>query len=192
MKYNENRICAYCGQKSYKYELCYDCYIKAQYEEIIQDENKNWIENPIMKDINKFYNPSKFYYKKFSIMNKIEKTFFEFIKKHLKNNYIIFPQVNLQTIITTNKNKRNDELYRNVDFCIFDAITYEPLLIIELNGKHHYLNPYWQERDKSIESICIDSNLGYLFIKNEELKLNKTLIDIIHNKLKEILEVIPF
>jgi len=168
MKNNYIRYCEYCGLETNGYELCYDCYLLSKDSSIIQDKNENWIKNPIKGNENKFYDKNKEYYKKNSLMNKYERIFFEKSIKYLKKkNYILCPQVNLQTIIETNTNTRNDELFRNVDFLLIDK-TYEPLLIIEINGNTHYYNIYTIERDKSVKAIAYNSNIPILTITNEE------------------------
>jgi len=79
----------------------------------------------------------------------------------------------LQSIISTNTNKRNDELYRNVDFAIFYAKTFYPFLIIELNGQQHYTNEYYIERDKSVKAILDKVKLPLLTIDIKDLKKMK-------------------
>ena len=115
--------------------------------------------------------------------------FFEYVRDRLNNDFIITPQVNLQTIIDTNTFGRNDELYRNVDFCIFSKDKYYPLVIIELNGPQHYNNPYWIERDKSVFKILQACNLKHIIYKNEDLKLNEDLINLIHNEAQKALKM---
>ncbi|MBO5884368.1 MAG: DUF2726 domain-containing protein [Clostridia bacterium] len=170
--YNQKQNkCAYCGENSYKYELCSECYQLAKEEYIIKNENGNWIKNIIKGNEYKFYDETKEYYLKEHELNEFEFRYFNIIRKNLNSKYIIIPQVNLQTIIETNSNKRNDELFRNVDFIIFKAKEYKPTLVIELNGQQHYTNPYWIERDKSIHQILNRVKLPILTIDIKDLKL---------------------
>ena len=139
-----------------------------------------------MYDIsNRFYNPSKLYTLKHPIMSVNEKKFFKIMREKLGNNYIITPQINLQSIIETPlSNSRNDELFRNVDFGIFDTEMYHPLMLIEINGKQHSNEEYWRKRDKSVKEILESAGLMLYTINNEDLKGDT-------NKLtKEIIEII--
>ena len=167
----KHNTCAYCGENSYKYELCNECYQLAKEQYIIKNEKGTWIKNIVKGNEYKFYDETKEYYLKEQELNEFEFRYFNVIRKRLNSKYIIIPQVNLQTIIETNSNKRNDELFRNVDFVIFKAKEYKPTLVIELNGQQHYTNPYWVERDKSIHAILNRVNLPILTIDIKDLKV---------------------
>ena len=168
-KYTQNE-CAFCGENSYKYELCNECYQLAKEEQIIKTDTGKWIKNIKKGNEYKFYDESKEYFLKEQELNEFEFRYFNIIRKKISSKYIIIPQVNLQTIIETNTNKRNDELFRNVDFIIFKAKEYKPSLVIELNGQQHYTNPYWIERDKSITAILNKVKLPLLTIDIKDLK----------------------
>ena len=66
----------------------------------------------------------------------------------------IVPQVNLASIIQKVSNSRfNTELFRNIDFGIFNADYSKLLLLIELNDNSH--NEYHRiKRDKKVHEIC--------------------------------------
>ena len=134
----------------------------------------------------RFYNPKKKYFKKYPVLNVNEKRFYNYMRKKLYPNYIITPQVNLQTIIETDSNNRNNELFRNIDFGIFDIEMYNPIMLIEINGKQHDNNMYWIKRDKSVKEILDQANIMLFTINNKDLtsdikieKLSNELIDII-------------
>lgn len=184
-KRNNYNHCAYCGEECY-YELCKSCYDLSKEDLIIKNEDGEWIKNVIKGNEYKFYDKTKRYSVKDNVLNNTEKRFYEYVKKNLKKKYTITPQVNLQTIIDTDTNTRNDELYRNIDFCIFRTKGYVPLLAIELNGRQHYSDTFWIERDKSIQKILESANLKLITIKNEELRIDKRLIRKIYNKIKHI------
>lgn len=176
-----NNYCAFCGEYSYQYELCKNCYELSINEEIIKDENGDWERNIIKGNENKFYCENKIYSKKPLITEEIESKFYSFVKQNLDENFIIIPQVNLQTIITTNNYTRNDELFRNVDFCIFTKNELIPLLCIELNGKQHYYNEYYKQRDISVKKILENAYIKLITFKNEEIILNDSLMEKIYS-----------
>ena len=66
----------------------------------------------------------------------------------------IVPQVNLASIITKVSNSKfNTELFRNIDFGIFNADYSKLLLLIELNDESHN-NSYRKKRDIKVHEIC--------------------------------------
>lgn len=87
-----------------------------------------------------------------------EKQFYNAIKRILNDKYIIFPQVPLSQIIIKNSNsKYQNELYRVIDFCIFDK-NYHPLLCIEINDETHRQKDRYI-RDKKVQDIINSSGL---------------------------------
>ena len=162
--------CAFCGQYSGNYELCKECYYLSKDGFIIKNENGNWVKNIRKGNEYKFYDENKKYILKQEILNPYEMRFYNILRQTLKLKYTIIPQVNLQSIILTNTNTRNDELYRNVDFAIFHSKDFIPFLIIELNGQQHYTNQYYIERDKSIKKILEKVELPLLTIDIKDLK----------------------
>ena len=66
----------------------------------------------------------------------------------------IVPQVNLASVITKISDSRfNTELFRNIDFGIFNADYSKLLLLIELNDESH--NEYHRKkRDIKVHDIC--------------------------------------
>lgn len=98
---------------------------------------------------NKDYN----YITKNSLMTPIEIQFFQCFQNILKNYFYIFPQINLATIINKiSTSKYQNELYRNIDFGIFDK-NFKPLLLIEINDLTHKQKDRI-ERDKKVSEIC--------------------------------------
>ena len=164
------RYCGYCGEYSGKYELCFDCYHLSKEESIIKNDNDEWVENPRKGNEYKFYDETKTYTLKKELLNKWEMEFFNIVRSFLNHKYVIIPQVNLQTIVETDTNTRNDELFRNLDFVIYHTEQYIPFLAIELNGQQHYTNEYVKERDKSVKSILNDIELPLLTIDIKDFK----------------------
>ena len=66
----------------------------------------------------------------------------------------IVPQVNLASVIEKVSNSRfNTELFRNIDFGIFNADYSKLLLLIELNDESHN-NSHRKKRDIKVHDIC--------------------------------------
>ncbi len=162
--------CKFCGELT-NYELCRDCYNLAKEEIIIKNEKGVWVKNIRKGNEYKFYDENKEYVLKNEIMNEFEMRVYNIIKSSIPKRYSIIPQVNLQSIISTNSNKRNDELYRNVDFALFYSKKFIPFLIIELNGQQHYTNAYNIERDKSVKQILDKVKLPLLTIDVKDIKV---------------------
>lgn len=166
----ENESCKFCGDYSGKYELCKECYYLSKEETIIKNENGIWVKNPRKGNEYKFYDENKIYKLKNNLLNNYEMEFFNLVRSFLNKKYVIIPQVNLQTIVETNTNTRNDELFRNIDFIIYHIKNYTPFLAIELNGNQHYTNEYWKERDKSVRLILKDIGLPLLTIDIKDFR----------------------
>ncbi len=82
-------------------------------------------------------NKLKTIYKKKKIMTKVEYDFYNKIKV-LEPKYKVIPQINLAAIINKeNNNRYYTDLFRNIDFAIFDVNLQEVLLLIELNDETH-------------------------------------------------------
>ena len=108
------------------------------------------------------------YYKK-KILSDNEIAFFNKFKE-LNGKYIIIPQVNLASIIEKHGGKYHSELFRNIDFGIFD-INYNLLLLIELNDKSH-TNIKRKDRDLKVKKILSDCQIPlltfYTYYPNEK------------------------
>ena len=101
-------------------------------------------------------------YKKKRIMTNCERSFYNKIKC-LELEYIVIPQVNLASIISKeNNNRYYNDLFRNIDFAIFDADLQNVLLLIELNDETHNLKKR-KRRDIKIKKICNAAGIPLLF-----------------------------
>ena len=104
-----------------------------------------------------------------SIMTANEFAFFNKIKD-LEGNYIIIPQVNLASIIYKKNAKYYTELFRNIDFGIFDK-NYNLLLLIELNDRTHEQLKR-KDRDLKVRKILQECNIPlltfYTYYPNEK------------------------
>ncbi len=75
----------------------------------------------------------------------------------LHNEYIIIPQVNLASVIQKENTKYRTELFRNIDFGIFNK-DFELLLLIELNDKSH-IQRNRKIRDRKVKNILKECNI---------------------------------
>lgn len=107
----------------------------------------------------KKYKTNYQYYKK-NLMTKSEKEFYNKIKTLEQEIPVkIIPQVNLAAIIDKKGNsKYRNELFRNIDFGIFDQDLNDILLLVELNDSTHFLKKR-KKRDESVKRICVKSNI---------------------------------
>ena len=125
-------------------------------------------------------------YEKKPLMTIYERRMYNIIKK-LENEYTIIPQLNLAAIINKkNNNKYYSELFRNIDFAIFDKELENILLLIEINDKTH--NEYKRkDRDLKIKKICNDTGIKLItfytnYPNEEEYVINRILKEIKNNK----------
>lgn len=103
------------------------------------------------------------YLLKDSLITDCEKTYLDSIKEIVEPEYIIQPQINLASIIDKKSDDRfRNELFRNIDFGIFDQ-NYKPLLLIEINDQSHS-TPERKERDKKIKDICTDAKIPLIIL----------------------------
>ena len=100
----------------------------------------------------------KIYTAKDSIMTDCEMKFFNVIKKIIGTQYSIQPQINLASVIDkTSHEKYRNELFRNIDFGIFDE-SYRLVVLIEINDQSH--TQYDRRvRDARVADICKEAGL---------------------------------
>ena len=103
------------------------------------------------KSPTKIYKPKK-------LLTATELKFYNAIKNAINDSYILLPQINLASIIERkDEHKYQSELYRNIDFAIFDN-TYAPILLIEINDKTHNEKKR-VARDIKVKEICQSAGL---------------------------------
>lgn len=100
------------------------------------------------------------YHLKECFLTKTEQKYLLTIQPLVPQGYYVQPQVNLASIIIKDKvegNKFQNELYRNVDFCIFD-LNHKPAVLIEINDSSH--NEKKQiARDQKVKCICEEAGI---------------------------------
>ena len=103
-------------------------------------------------------------YTKKKLMTDYEKYFYNILKElETELNIKIHPQINLASIITKQTNNYYiSELFRNIDFAIFDENYDELLLLIEINDSTHNSSKRIS-RDKKVDAIV--KNAGIKLIK---------------------------
>lgn len=118
-----------------------------------------------------------------NLLTKNEILFYNKIKK-IENygKYIVLPQINLASIINKDAKYRN-ELFRNIDYGIFNY-EYKPLLLIELNDKTHKYKKR-RKRDIKINELCQKANLKLITFYSSYSNEENYVINRILSKLKE-------
>lgn len=87
-----------------------------------------------------------------------EKKFFDAIKSIVGENYIVQPQINLASIVNkVTADKYRNELFRNIDFGVFDK-NYKLLILIEINDPSHDKSDR-KDRDDKVKKICAEANI---------------------------------
>ncbi len=114
----------------------------------------NYFENKLTA--NKTNRKNNYYKKRFMTDNELN--FYNKIKTLENEDYKIVPQVNLATIIEKYGKSFNNELFRNVDFAIFDRDFQNILLLIELNDSSHK-KANRIKRDIKVKNICNSADI---------------------------------
>ncbi len=92
------------------------------------------------------------------LLTPTEVKFYEAIKQATPPSYIVYPQINLASIINrTDEHTYQNELYRNIDFAIFNE-NYFPIVLLEINDKSHN-EPARRARDIKVKEILLQANL---------------------------------
>ncbi|MCI6107619.1 MAG: DUF2726 domain-containing protein [bacterium] len=120
-------------------------------------------------------------YEQKEFMSYYEKYFYD-ILKDIERDYdvIVQPQVNLASVIEKNiKHKYVNELFRNIDFGIFDKNFHKLLLAIEINDSSH-LKKDRIIRDLKVEKILNQANIKlikfYTNMPNEKLYVTNRIL----------------
>lgn len=126
----------------------------------------------------------KAYIKK-KLMSESELIFYNYFKK-LEPDYIVLPQINLATIIKKVKthSEYQNELFRNIDFCIFNK-NYEILLAIEINDNTHKKYER-RKRDEKVKDILKKSNIDLLTYNVNYPNTEESVIERTKNALQNI------
>lgn len=118
-------------------------------------------------------------------MTNVEYDFYNKLKE-LEPKYKVIPQINLAAIINKeNNNYYYTDLFRNIDFAIFDSDMKNVLLLIELNDASHNQKKR-KSRDYKIKNICkaVDIPLIFFYTKypNEKNYVINKIIETINKE----------
>ena len=92
-------------------------------------------------------------------MSGAEQGFYKKLVAIFSEQYNVQFQVPLSSVIKKKSSERfQNELYRTIDFALFDKETFEPVILIELNDKTH-LEGRRQYRDIKVKEICEQAGL---------------------------------
>ena len=126
---------------------------KSRMEEIAVQDDLD-----IKKDSNLDSLAQATYTAKDSIMTASEHAFFNAIKGIVEPRYTIQPQINLASVIEKESFSRyRNELFRNIDFGIFDDM-YRLVLLVEINDQTH-MDQKRKARDQRVKDICKEANI---------------------------------
>lgn len=115
----------------------------------------------VFKIKNNSYNNDSYYSLKPRFLSPNEQKYFVILKNLLKDRYYVFPQVPLSQLVEKHsKSNFKNELFRVIDFCVFDK-DYYPLLCIEINDNSH-LKKERTDRDKKVADILKSARLPLL------------------------------
>lgn len=129
---------------------------------VVHKKGKGGKENDIVSNIHRSENlindQSSQYSAKGSIMTECERSYFEAIREIVEPKYTVQPQINLASVIDkkTHSQYRN-ELFRNIDFGVFDK-QFRLLVLIEINDQSHTKSDR-KERDNKVKAICSEANI---------------------------------
>ena len=130
---------------------------KAQ-EDFETDIKKTNKQTPKPIQIAKPQEPIKKTYEKKTLLTMTERAFGNAIKKGLPTGYRLLPQICLASIIRKNyQNKFVNELFRIIDYVVFDE-AYNPIVLIEINDPSHHERKRIA-RDYKVEELCKEVNL---------------------------------
>jgi hypothetical protein len=112
-------------------------------------------------------NPDYKYRVKESLTSPSEKKLFYLLKQSVGNQYEIFPQIALVSLVDKlTAGAYRNELFRVVDFVLADARTHKPVLVIELNDASHNKKDR-RERDEKVKCILERAGLNMLTLSIE-------------------------
>ena len=125
------------------------------------------------------------YQKKDSLISNYEKYFYDILEQNFGYEYKVQTQVNLASIITKIDNcKYQNELYRNIDFGIFDKNTLKPLLLIEINDSTHK-NSERYKRDMKVREIISEAKIKLITFYSSYKNETKYVVERIKKSLNE-------
>lgn len=146
----------------------------------------DYIQNDILESNEFKTNNSNVHYSIKAFLTPYEFEFYKIIKQLEQQGFIIVPQINLASIINKENSKYRSELFRNIDFGIFDN-NFNLKLLIELNDKSHQ-NYERRDRDLKVKKILNDCNIKlinfYTYYPNEKEYVLKRIYNELETTIK--------
>lgn len=101
------------------------------------------------------------YFAKDRLLTTTEIKYYDLLRSLINEDFLILPQINLASVIDKQGGSNfRSELFRNVDFGVFDY-NFRPLFLIEINDNTHFRKDR-KERDKKVNEICKKAGLPIL------------------------------
>ena len=109
----------------------------------------------------------KNYRKKLRYMSPAEQSFLRMLRIIVGPRYEVCPQAPLVSVVEKVNGAFRNELFRVIDYVIFDIATAEPKLLVELNDASHNRSDR-AERDRKVAEICDDAGIPLVAFTNAE------------------------
>lgn len=117
--------------------------------------------------------------RQFIFANRNENEFYQHLLKNIPGGFAIFPKVRLADIVKGHKGASTKIRGIHVDYLICNNTYYNPCLIIELDGGSHN-RPDRKARDFFVDGVCKAAKIPLLHISTDEMKTEKTIMDVAH------------
>ena len=131
------------------------------------------------------YDEVKIFYTTKPLMMDSEKSFFKKLLPLSQYGVNILPQVPLSSVVKKNGDyKWQSELYRTIDFGIFDN-EYNLLLLVELNDASHQKRERYL-RDKRVRQICADVGIKLRTFYTDKPNKQDYILHTIANDIREV------
>lgn len=121
-------------------------------------------------------------YEKKPFMTDYEMVFYSNLRE-LEPEYKVIPQVNLATIVRKINKGYINELFKNIDFAVFDSECKNLLLLIELNDSTHNKSNR-KDRDLRVKRICNDANIKLITFYTKYPNEKEYVLNRIKNEIK--------
>jgi len=119
---------------------------------------------------------TQFQYRKKNFLTADEKSFLVILRELAKYNLLVVPQINLATVVQkVGEFRYQNELYRNIDFGVFDK-EYNLLLLIELNDSSHSQKDR-QKRDSRVKDIVAQAEIKLMTFYTDKPNKPEYVID---------------
>ena len=127
------------------------------------------------------------YYKKNYLLTKAEASFFRVLQLVLYDDYHIFPQISLKSIVGVKSDTGKYYSFWNrinqktLDFVLFSKNGISPLLVIELDDSSHLLAER-NNRDTFLDQVLEEAGIRILHIKTQQSYNPQELINLLKDK----------